>query len=297
MILCTLSDWNFLAKGLALYESLQETSKNTFTLYYLCLDKRSYDKLWLIKSELDTDNGIIIPVCLEKFEETNPELKVARADRAYNEYCWTLASYFCNYLIANNIDITYIDSDIFFYADIDMFFKEIGNKSVGLIAHRHNLVGDRDGAYNVGVIYFRKDKAGRDTLSWWSDAVLNKKFPHLRSCGDQKYLEEFIPRFGAENICVVDETIGHAAPWNYRLYVWDKITEGKIVWGNKEQILLFSHFSRMSYNLISAEINFTSGTYLDHTLSGQVFNIPQVKKLYVDYFMRLKKIHEKWLIC
>lgn len=296
---CTLSDINFLPKGLALYESLQDTSSEPFTLYYLCLDRNSFDKL--------TDLGLkgILPIFIDDLERDNPELKTARTNRPYNEYCWTLASFLCNVLIGiphlpgkllqTNEGITYIDSDIYFYADIKMFFDEIGAKSVGIIAHRHNHVGHRDGAYNVGVIYFRNDKPGRDTLEWWSDAVLNKKYPHLQTCGDQKYLEEFIPRFGADNVCVVDETVGHAAPWNYRLYSWDKIGEGKIMWGGKDQILVFTHFSRMSYDLETDSINFTSGQYMDHTLGGQVFNISQVRQLYVDYYLKLKTMHEKYL--
>lgn len=299
---CTLSDWNFLPKGLALYESLKETSSEPFTLYYLCLDDKSFDKL----NDLELEG--ITPISIAQFEQNNPVLQTARSNRPYNEYCWTLASFLCSRLIGipSNVSgsgqiaevndgITYIDSDIYFYADIKAFFDEIGNKSVGIIAHRHNHVGHRDGAYNVGVIYFRNDKPGTDTLTWWFDAVLNKKYPHLQTCGDQKYLEEFIPRFGTENVCVVDETIGHAAPWNYRLYAWDKLDEGKITWGNKDQVLVFTHFSRMSYDLSNDSINFTSGQYMDHTLGGQVFNIPQVRKLYVDYYLKLKDMHNKYM--
>jgi hypothetical protein len=59
--------------------------------------------------------------------------------------------------------MTYIDSDIFFYQDIDIVYQEIGNKSVGIIAHRHNSVGsDRDGAYNVGVVYFKNNEMGKN---------------------------------------------------------------------------------------------------------------------------------------
>ena len=293
--LCTLSDWNFLAKGIALYESLQATSSEEFVLYYLCLDKRSFGLLWLLKDKLNTGKGRLQPVSLEKLEKEDPALQAAKADRPYNQYCWTLASYFCNHIIHQDADVTYIDSDIFFYKDIDFFFKEVDNKSVGIIAHRHNHVGHTDGAYNVGVVYFKNDKVGRECLYWWADAVLTKKYPELQTCGDQKYLEQFIPRFGAENVCVVDQTIGHAAPWNYRLYGWDKLAEGTILWGGKEQPLIFNHFSRLSYDLAKEEINFTSGQYNDHTLGGQVFNIPQVRKLYVDYFLKLKEIHGKYL--
>jgi len=288
--LCTLSDWNYLAKGLALYETLKATSTEEFKLWYLCLDEKSFERLQALNLPE------IVPVSLKAMEDLREDLRGARANRPYNQFCWTLASYFCWDLLKGKIDhITYIDSDILFYQDIDLFYKEIGARSVGIIAHRHNSVGDRDGAYNVGVIYFKNDKAGQDCLFWWMDAVLNKRFPHLATCGDQKYLEDFIPRFGAENVAVVDETIGHGAPWNYRLYRWDKLAEGKIVWGTKEQPFVFNHFSRMSYDLAADSINFTTGQYGDHTLGGAVFNIPQVLNLYKAYYLQLKQIHQTWL--
>ncbi len=147
---CTLSDKNFLAKGLALYKSLKKHSNEDFTLSYLTLDEKSYDII------IDSKLNEIIPIALKTLEEENENLRTAKSNRPYNEYCWTLASYFSHYLLTKKgIDhICYIDSDIYFYQDPDIFYKEIKDKSVGIIRHRHNSIGNRDGAYNVGVIYF-----------------------------------------------------------------------------------------------------------------------------------------------
>jgi len=290
--LCTLSDWNFLAKGQALYESLVNTTEpkndrldSKFRLYYLCLDDRTFNHLTALNQPQ------LVPIALSTLEEQDPELRAAKANRPYNQYCWTLASYLCWYLLQMLDHITYIDSDIYFYNDIDLFYKEIGIRSIGIISHRHNSVGDRDGAYNVGVINFRNNQPGKDCLFWWKDAVLHQKYPEYATCGDQKYLEGFIPKFGAENVAVVDETIGHGAPWNYRLYRWDKFGEGKIVWGTREQPFVFNHFSRFSYDLSNDTINFTSGQYHDHTLNGAVFNIHNVFEMYKHYYTVLKRIH------
>lgn len=289
---CTLSDKNFLPKGLALYRALKKHSSEEFDLHYLCLDDESFVTL------KDLSLPGLSPHSLQVLEAMSEDLQKAKQNRPYNEYCWTLASYFLNNLMEteNLPDLTYIDSDICFYADPKIFFDEVGSKSVGIIAHRHNAVGDRDGAYNVGVVYFKSDVTGRECLSWWADAVLNKKYPELQTCGDQKYLEEFIPRFGADNVCVADTMFGHGAPWNYRLYCWDEFDKGVIRWGDKRQTFLFNHFSRMSYDLSTGQINPTSGKYMDHTLGGAVFNIPQVMGLYGDYFKELKEIHETWLV-
>ena len=47
--LTTVSDYNYLTKGISLYESLLNSS-NDFTLHYLCIDDKSYDNIW--KSEV-----------------------------------------------------------------------------------------------------------------------------------------------------------------------------------------------------------------------------------------------------
>jgi hypothetical protein len=287
--LCTLSDKNYLGRGLALYKSLKRHTADKFILYYLALDETCFKKLEELKL-----SGII-PISLSEIESKKKELFEARNNRPYNEYCWTLASYFSHYIISEFWvpDITYIDSDIFFYQDIEMFFKEIGLKSVGIIAHRHNTVGDRDGAYNVGIIHFKWNK-GLEVLTWWKNAVLNKLYPHLQTCGDQKYLEEFIPQFGEENVCVVDKTIGHGAPWNFRLYKYEEYPPN-IIWNGIKQPLLFNHFSRMSYNIRDNQVQYTSGHYADHTLNFQVFNIPTVHNFYSNYFEELKTIHSEWI--
>jgi len=294
---CTLSDKNFLAKGLALYMSLKKHCSEEFRFYYLCLDKESYDKL----SELGESFSELRPAFLGDLESAYPELSSAKANRPYNEYCWTLASFYTNCLINMPHEmafgseplqsITYVDSDLYFYSDPKIIFDEIGNRSIGIIAHRHNGVGDQDGAYNVGLIYFKNDKIGKECLYWWMDAVLTKKYPHLQTCGDQKYLEEFIPRFGAENVCVADQTFAHGAPWNFRLYRYDRMKEGNIVWGEKTQPLVFNHFSRFSYDMTQNSMSFTTGQYRDHTLNFQVFGIPEVFNFYREYFEELKGIH------
>jgi len=99
-----------------------------------------------------------------------------------------------------------------------------------------------------------------------------------------------------DSVRVVDQTIAHGAPWNYRLYCWDEFEQtGNIRWGDKTQKFLFNHFSRFSYNLETGNINPTSGKYMDHVLGGSVYKIPQVLNLQVRYFQELKEIHETLL--
>jgi len=283
----TLSDYNFLAKGLALYKSLIKTTSD-FILCYLTLDSKSYDTL----TKLNLPNLKVYDI--SNLELLDPELVAAKNSRPYNEYCWTLASYFTQYILAteNPESVMYIDSDIYFYNNIDLIYQEIDTKSVGILLHRHNYVGHPDGAYNVGVVYFKNSEMGTACLSWWRDAVLYKKYPHLQTCGDQKYLEEFIPRFGEEHVHVIDK-IGHGAPWNYRLYNMTDLP-ASIIYNNVKQIFVFNHFSRFSYN--STAFYYTSNQYLDHTINNQIFLIPQLDQLYKDYYTCIINIHKEYNI-
>jgi hypothetical protein len=288
---CTLSDKNYLALGIALYQSLKQQCEEDFKLYYLCLDDETYTR-FLDYSKEETK---LEPISLKELEKEKEELRTARANRPYNEYCWTLASYLTLYLFGQHKmpHLSYIDSDIYFYQDPEIIYKEIGKKHVGIIAHRHNSVGCTDGAYNVGIIYFKNE--GQDVLKWWRDAVLHKRYPQYHGCGDQKYLEGFIPEFGKERICVADKTFGHGAPWNFRLYGYDKFDKGIILWGEKEQPFIFNHFSRIKYNIDTDQVEPTGGKYADHTLGFQVFNIPAINNLYRNYYVLIKEIHQKIL--
>ncbi len=122
------------------------------------------------------------------------------------------------------------------------------------------------------------------------ECVILETRPDLATCGDRKYLE-FAEWICGENLCIIDETIAHGAPWNFRLYVYEYLNkDGTIVWGNKRQPLVFNHFSRVGYNSETGEISPTNGNYADHTLNFQVFAIPEVRNFYLDYAKKLKEI-------
>jgi hypothetical protein len=267
---CTLSDKNYLKQGEALIKSLERVTES-YTLYYLCLDEEVYNALASYKN--------IVRIKLSDVEISRPPILAFKEKKPYNEYCWSLASTFCRYLLAtlDIEDILYIDSDIYFYKNPQIIYDELGQKSVGIIRHRHNTSNSPDGEFNVGIVYFRNNLGGLACLEWWNDCILEELRSDLATCGDQKYLEEFVPMFG-EDVCILDKTFAHGAPWNYRLYVYDNYhVDGTVVWGDKVQPLVFNHFSRFSFE------HPTSGQYMDHTLGGQVFNIPAVRQMYINY--------------
>jgi hypothetical protein len=201
-----------------------------------------------------------------------------------------LASYFSDYLLKNKQveHITYIDSDIYFYEDIQLFYDELDNKSVGIIRHRHIPINAStpDGKYNVGVVYFKKDKIGSFCLDWWKDAVFHKKYPNLSTCYDQKYLEGFLMMFTENEICVVDKTISHGAPWHNTFYDWSEYEQNKTVtWEGQKHKYVFHHFSRLTFD-------FGKNSYSDVWNRG--FDRPQVINLYDQYFNIIKDTYKKY---
>ena len=162
--------------------------------------------------------------------------------------------------------------------------------------HRHNFIGHRDGGFNVGVVWFNNSSKGREVLAWWKNAVLKREPKELSIMGDQKYLEAFIPMFGEEAIKVLDEDIGHGAPWNFRLYIYDELLKDNIIgWGDKKQKLVFNHFSQFKYTISPPEINPDNNIYRHLTLNGAVFYIHEVHQMYMNYYDKLVEVSKKWL--
>jgi len=270
-IFCTLSDINYIAMGIALYKSLKEHSREEFTIYYLCLDEETEKIL------LNLNYEEIQPISLSVLEE-DKELMEAKKNRSYKEYCKTLTPYFALWIINNKSvqDITYLDSDTFFYQDPEIFYTEIGDEPASVIAQRHK------NACSTNIVYFNSSERGLEVLTEWKKAVLNKETP------EYAYLDNI-----KEDIYVADKTFGHGAPWNFRLYVYDKFEkENKIIWGDKEQPFIFNHFSQLKYEIETDQVAPTGGQYMEETLGLFVFNIPAINLMYRNYYVLLKEIHQ-----
>jgi hypothetical protein len=295
--ICTLSDKGFLRQGLCLYKSLKETSSDEFTFYYLCLDDQSFDCL----NALSLPG--IIPMKASCFVEKDNILKeilhgkrVRSTYSSYWEFCWTLASYLSDNLLneLNLPHIYHIDADILFYQDIDLIQKEIAERDVGIFRHRmFSLDLQRpEGLFNVGVVYFKNSDVGKKLCNWWKDAVLHRKYPEYATCSDQKYLEGFYTLTDSNNI-YADDNIGHGAPWHWTIYNCDELDKGYIIWNEKKQPFVFSHFSSFKYDL-SKNTYLCSTRHAGWTNGDTIFNHPKIAKLHNDYFNSIKWVEENW---
>lgn len=300
--ICTLSDKNYFRYGLAMYDSLLEQCKQDFTLYYLCLDDETYDKL----KEMDLKN--VEPIPLQPLKETKG-FKMLEENTVYNPsgdntYCWALASFFTEYLVAhlNLNDVLYVDADICFYGSVDKIHDFVSQKSIGIMLHRHNEIGTHVGAYNVGLVYFKNDEIGYNCLRWWRDSVINTRnewADQYGTCGDQKYLEAFALLFGKENICVIDEEIGHGAPWNMSLYEYlDEELGGQIKWSpepnmnigieakTRIQPMSFVHFSQFTPDYENSNYRVDrAGAWVSFRLQSR----PEIIRYYNDWYVRTMK--------
>jgi len=260
---CTLSDKNYLLKGLALYRSL--TNVNTdFILHYLCLDDYSYKFLSKNKyTGIKAYNLKMIKATPEENFDT------------HTDFCYSMTPYFTNWIMENvePESISYLDSDLYFYHNYECIFDEIRDKSIGLIEHRIPTY-DNVGKYNVGIVYFKNDQWGKMCLKRWKDLLLNPDNEYAEeygTAGDQAYLQLF------EIWCKNEVHIincGHGAWWNNRLYTFDG---EDIIWNGQRQKLIFIHFSKFELN---------GETY---THNEMVAMQPKLKEYYDNYEKELRK--------
>lgn len=296
--LVTLSDKKYVDKGLVLFDSLISLTDTPFKLYYLCLD----DKTFNIINQVNDDrlvpyqiDNIVNDVDFKKLSESSKIIddKINNKPVGFSTYHFASASYIIYHLIKKYDipEIIYIDSDIKFYGDFNILFDVVKDKSIGIVLHRHNEFGCEVGAYNVGIIYFRNDEPGIKCLKWWRDCLIDKDNPWAKKyggCGDQKYLEAFGKLFGDENIKIFDDDIGHGAPWNFRLYKY--LGDNNIIWNNKQQKILFNHFSHFEQNYENNTYNIDREKEWNGCLAPYLKGT--IKEYYDDYFEHLKKIKD-----
>lgn len=310
MIFCTLSDKNYLANGIALCENINEKCREQHKLlFYLCLDNETFTQLNLVKKE----NPFLIPVQLETIKTylpkqfkclvQNHESRPIDTSDGQSSFHWAMAPLFTNYIlnILNTQECMYIDSDIYFYQTPEDIFDVCRNHDVGLITHKHvrlEKMRRNVGYYNVGIIYFQNTTFGSACCRWWQDVVVDTNNPWYNpfgSCGDQKYLEIFKDIFPFLSIKIIDEAIGHSAPWNLgsstiedEYYIWPS---NLVIPNTKytKQKLYFHHFSHFT-----PDYKNNKWSHQRNNEWGNCVDTNSKTKLYEDYFARLKDIKGRY---
>lgn len=235
---CTYFDQYYVSRGVALYESLLRHCAR-FELWVLCMDDSSYLQL----RELRLKGVRLLRV--GDLERDDPELRAAKSNRSTVEYYFTCTPSLPLFVFRHDTAIellTYIDADLFFYADPEPLFMELGTDSVGIIAHRFTSAlrhMEAYGIYNVGMLQFRNDERGVACLAWWRARCLEwcHHYADNGRYGDQKYLDDWPTRF--DGVKVLEHKGANVAVWNLGNHAVS-LQERQLIIG--DQPLIFFHF-------------------------------------------------------
>jgi hypothetical protein len=241
---CTYFDSGYLARGLALYESLR-LHAGSFVLWILCLDEPSLDLLRKL------DLPAVRLIRLRDLEWFYPELLSRKAQRSRVEYYFTLTPFVPAYVLGQGSDspdeVTYLDADLYFYSSPEPLFEELGSGSVAIIPHRppdHLESKLRPfGLYNVGWLTFRATAAGTACLEWWQERCLEWCHDRVEDgrFADQAYLDQFPTLF--DGVVVLRHPGANLAPWNVaRHRLANEMSEVRV----DQKRLVFFHFHGIS---------------------------------------------------
>jgi hypothetical protein len=239
---CTLFDRNYLARGLALYQSLSRNCSR-FRLWVLCLDDETYAAL----SELNFPEICLIQIAT--LEQHDPQLRTAREGKSLLEYYFTCTPTIPLFIfkMVPEVDlITYLDADTFLFSDPKEIFAELGDHPIGIVENRF-CPGVRDpkefGTFNVGWLSFRRSAVALECLSRWRSNCLEWCFHRVEDgkYADQKYLDDWTTLFPTTKI-IQHKGLG-LAPWNVRVDALNVRCNEVFV---EDQPLILFHFSNIA---------------------------------------------------
>ena len=223
---CTYFDWNYLAQGLALYESMERCCQ-PYHLWILALCGQTSQRL----SDLKLPNVTVVHMA--DFE--TDELRAVRPTRDWREYIWTTTGGWMLYVLDRANHVSYVDADCQFFERPLTLYEEIEGVNIAITPHRYSPVYQHFaglvGIYNVGLIYATRQGVG--CLRHWYRQCLNEC--RFRT-GDQKYLDDWPQRWGAHPIRHKGVDL---APWNQIQYSYT--VQDNHMWVDGEPLLLY-HF-------------------------------------------------------
>lgn len=211
----TVLDSNYIQYGISLYLSLQQNmSSNNYEFHIICIDKLAYNLL----SKLNLQYVIIHK--LSDIESS--DIKIARNNRNYVEFCWTLASFSLNYVL--NV----LKHDYVIYLDADLFFlnspENLLNKKADIIITPHdfddeNLHLQVYGKYCVQFIGVKRSEKTSKLIQIWYSNVIDWCYCKLENnkFGDQKYLDNWVNEY--HEITFLETTGKTLGPWNIKKYL------------------------------------------------------------------------------
>lgn len=231
-----------LFKAIPLYISLRKYCSD-FKLFVLCMN----DSVYKILRKINFENIILTEI--KDLEADNNELIMARTNRIFHEYCWTLKPIFLYYIMNKYNTAEYyahVDADLFFFSNIASLFEENPKASIFLTHHRNSEeftnYYELSGLYNTGFVGFKNNNEAKAAVRLWGDMCLKKctiEYDTVnKTFGDQRYVEEWPDIF--KNVHIVNSVGVNAAFWNIKNY---KVSKKDNIAYLDDIPLIFYHFS------------------------------------------------------
>lgn len=234
---CTYFDHRYAPKGLAMWRSLK-ARRPSAVLHVLCLNEPCLE----ILSSLELRDVHLHS--LSALESAEPGLVRARGNRTLVEYYFTLTPCLPLHVFRTHpgvLRVTYVDADLFFFADPQPVFDEISDCAIGLIEHRfpeHRIAELTPyGRFNVGWLTFRNDPTSVACLTTWREQCLEWCYDRVEPgrFAEQKYLDQWPDRF--RSVRIIQHKGANVAPWN--LDRFKLATRGGKLTVGGERILFF----------------------------------------------------------
>jgi hypothetical protein len=274
----TVFDKNYAARGLAMIESLRQHSASDIRVAVLALDEDALRVSRHIADEV-----------LRVEDVGDAEFVAAKANRSYEEFCWTCAPILSHFMVCRaqlgNL-VAYLDADLYFFSDPSILLDEMGDGGTILI-HPHRFSADKvaweksAGTFNVGFVGFRASEEARACTARWREQVLALcvKDPEKGLCGDQGYLNEWPAIY--PGLCVMQNIGGGVAPWNVNSY---DVTLGAAGPATDGVPTVFFHFHQL--RIIDCEKIRFLGVI---PATGYDFRPETWRALYQPYLVQLKR--------
>lgn len=242
---CTYFDRGYLAQGLAMWRSLEQYDPAA-TLWVLALDDETAGVMRKI-------GGMRLRVLtLAELLMADPGLAAVQSSRPRHEFIFTLTPCLVRHLWRIDSEVgplAYLDADLCFFSNPSPVWAALDGGSVLVIAHRFPAWHDdawRVGRFNVGVLAFCPDAAGRACVEWWRSRCLESCTVTTdgRAYGDQKYLDEW-PRlfFGVVELAHPGVNL---APWNWAAFDITQQQGAVRINGHPLVVFHFAQFRRIS---------------------------------------------------
>ena len=254
------------------------------TVWVLCLSEQCHRVL----SELREPAVNLLRI--GDLESAYPALAEARGNRSAIEFYFTCTPSLIRFVLSRVQDrdvVTYVDGDLYFFADPQPLFDELGGNSVSIIPHRFPKklqYLEKYGLYNVGWMSFRNDPRGLAIVAWWQDRCNEWCYDVLDGdrFADQKYLDRIAVDF--DGVVVLRHAGANLAPWNLGGHTLSRVDDCVIIDGKWPLIFFHFHGLRRTGKRIYIPGHFRYGAPFGRLIRA---------RLYRPYIQHLEAISEE----